>query len=623
MKTNNKIYDCIVIGAGHAGLEAAFILAKKKYNVALFALDIELVGNMPCNPSVGGPAKGIVTREIDALGGIQGIASDKTQLQMKILNSSKGAGTWALRAQIDKIEYKKYFQNAINSNKFIDLICKEVIDLKVEDNKIKGVIDKDNQLYKSNYVIITSGTFLDSTIHIGFEQIKKGPDNFENSINLLNNIKKLGFETIRLKTGTPPRILSDSIDYSKLSIELGTNKKLSFGHFNPTYLDFDKQLPCYLVHTTKTTHEIINNNLKRSAMYSSHITGTGPRYCPSIEDKIVRFNDKERHQIFVEPESIHLDTMYLSGFSTSMPKDVQEQLIKSLPGFENAIIKKYAYAIEYDAINPMQLYPTLETKKISGLFFAGQVNGTSGYEEAACQGLIAGINVICKIENKPKFILKRSEAYIGVLIDDLVTKEITEPYRLLTSRAEYRLELRNDNADERLLKYGYELGTIDKNQYDEFLYNMNVLNKTLEELKGKTLSSCKGMKINFKKTNVTLYELLKRQDYSFNDIEQYLDNKNLLNDIWKEKIDIKIKYEGYIVSQQKLIEESNNMANILLAPIKDYKDVPNISLEAIDKLNKIKPHSLDQASRISGINLVDLLNIKLYLNNQKKDKSND
>lgn len=610
-------FDCIVIGAGHAGLEAAFILAKKKYNVGLFVLNKDLVGNMPCNPSIGGPAKGVVTREIDALGGVQGIAADINQLQMKLLNSSKGAGTWALRAQIDKINYKNYFIDLVKKNKYITLVEKEVNEIIVENNRIEGVKTSDKFIYKTNKLIITTGTFLDSVIHIGLKQIKQGPDGFKNSINLLDSIKKLGFKTIRLKTGTPPRIQKDSIDYSKLSLEPGSKEKYSFSHYNPNYLSYEKQLPCYLVHTSNLTHKIINDNLNKSSMYSGYIIGTGPRYCPSIEDKIVRFSDKERHQIFVEPESIHLDTMYLSGFSTSMPEDIQEKLIHSLVGFEKAIIKKYAYAIEYDAINPIQLYPTLETKKIKGLFFAGQINGTSGYEEAACQGLIAGINVICQLENREPFVLKRSEAYIGVLIDDIVTKEITEPYRLLTSRAEYRLELRNDNADERLYKYSYELGLISNEQYNEFVENMKVINSIIESLKKTTLSDCKGFKFDSKKTNVSMYDILKRQEYSFQDIEPYLKLDKKISNILKQKIDIKIKYEGYIKNQKKDIKEMENLSNIKLDKIDDYKNVPNISLEAIDKLNKIKPLSLDQASRISGVNLPDLLNIKLYIENKK------
>ncbi|MDE5545262.1 MAG: tRNA uridine-5-carboxymethylaminomethyl(34) synthesis enzyme MnmG [Malacoplasma sp.] len=613
-----KKYDCLIIGAGHAGLEAAFILAKKKYKVALFALDENLVGNMPCNPSIGGPAKGIVTREIDALGGMQGIAADANQLQMKLLNSSKGPGTWALRAQVDKIEYSKWFLKKIKENTFIDLIPLEVIKIKIINNKVQGVYTIDDNFFESNNLIITTGTFLDSSIHIGSKVIKKGPDNFNGSYLLAKQIKKLDFKTIRLKTGTPPRILKNSIDYSKLLIEPGTNKKLSFSHFDKTFLDFKNQEVCYLAYTNEKVHEIINRNLNKSAMYSGFITGTGPRYCPSIEDKIVRFNDKNRHQLFVEPESKQLDTIYLGGFSSSLPEDVQIEAVKNIVGFEKAIIKKYAYAIEYDAISSIQLYATLETKKINGLFFAGQVNGTSGYEEAACQGLMAGINVICKLENKEPFILKRNESYIGVLIEDLINKEITDPYRLLTSRAEHRLELRNDNADQRLLKYGYELGLVSESHWKSFNQDLENFNKTIHELKNSTLKSTKNFDYTSRKTNITLYEILKRPDYSFKDIEKFLVCKNLLDDYWKDKIDISIKYEGYIKSQQKVISDYKNIESIKINLISDYKNVPNISLEAQEKLNKIKPLTLGQASRISGINLVDLINIKLYLENFKK-----
>ncbi|MCF0218021.1 MAG: tRNA uridine-5-carboxymethylaminomethyl(34) synthesis enzyme MnmG [Malacoplasma sp.] len=613
-----KKYDCLIIGAGHAGIEAAFILAKKKYRVALFVLDKNLVANMPCNPSIGGPAKGIVTREIDALGGMQAIAADANQLQMKMLNTSKGAGTWALRAQVDKIHYSKWFLKRIKDNQYIDLIVEEVKQLKIINNQIRGVVTVNNNFFEANYLIITTGVFLNASVHIGHKAFKKGPEIYSGSYQLANQIKALDFQTIRLKTGTPPRILKNTIDYSKLKIEPGTNAKLSFSHFNPKYLDFEKQRVCYLAYTNQKIHDIIQKNLEKSAMYSGFITGTGPRYCPSIEDKVVRFSDKPKHQIFVEPESVHLNTMYLAGLSSSLPEEVQIKIVKNIDGFENAIIDKFAYAIEYDAIKSLQLYPTLETKKINGLFFAGQVNGTSGYEEAACQGLMAGINVICKIENKPPFILKRSEAYIGVLIEDLVNKEINDPYRLLTSRAEYRLQLRNDNCCERLLKYGFELGLISNVQYNQFLKNYQNFEKTIAKLKEMTLKDLKGFVYPSKKTNTFVFEILKRPEYSYRDLESYIENKFEFDSVWKDKIDINIKFEGYIKSQQKAIDETKNIDNVFLNEIQDYNDVPNISLEAIEKLNLIKPLTLGQASRISGINLVDLINIKIYLN--KLDK---
>lgn len=613
-----KIYDGLVIGAGHAGLEAAFAFANKGYKVALFTIDEKLVGNMPCNPSIGGPGKGIITREIDALGGMQGKAADACQLQMKLLNSSKGPGVWALRAQIDKIEYHKWFLNEIKNNKNIDLILEEVDDLIIENGNAIGLKTIKNE-YRSKCVIISTGTFLDSKVFIGDFSKEEGPDKFPNASNLSKSLINYGFELIRLKTGTPPRILKDSIDYSNLDIEPGTNKKFSFSHYNPTFLDFKDQEICYITYTNQNTHEIISKNLNRSSMYGGMINGTGPRYCPSIEDKIVRFNDKERHQIFIEPESKYLNTVYLAGISSSLPKDVQEKMISSIKGLENAIIEKYAYAIEYDAINPNQLFPTLESKIIKNLYFAGQINGTSGYEEAAAQGLIAAINAINKIENKEEFILKRSEAYIGVLIDDIVTKEITEPYRILTSLAEYRLCLRNDNADERLLKYGYDFGLISEEQYKLFERNLANLNKNIEILNNHKIIEIKN-KINFdfKKKDITLFELLKKQEYSYNDIESFF-NFEELDEYWKEKINIKIKFEGYIRNQEKLIKNYEKLQSVKLDVNMNYKNVPNISLEAIDKLNKVKPMNLDQASRISGVNLNDLMNIKIYIEKRRNE----
>lgn len=616
------IFDVLVIGAGHAGLEAALICAKKKYKVAIFVLDKKLIANMPCNPSIGGPAKGIVTREIDVLGGCQAQAADYAQLQMKILNTSKGAGTWALRAQIDKIKYHEYFLNILENSKNITIIEKEVVEILVENNSCTGVKTKDKTLYLSKKTIITSGTFLNSKIHIGNELKDEGPDGFNNAKVISKSLDKHHLKMMRFKTGTPPRILKDSINFDKLELELGTNKKLSFSHFQTKYLDFDIQQPCYLTYTNENTHNIIKENLEKSPMFNGKITGIGPRYCPSIEDKVVRFSDKVRHQIFVEPESINLDTMYLSGFSTSMPIEIQKKMIHSLKGFENAIIEKYAYAIEYDVIESLQLFPTLEFKEIKNLFSAGQINGTSGYEEAACQGLIAGINCICQLENKEDFILSRDEAYIGVLIDDLTTKKITEPYRLLTSRAEYRLELRNDNADERLLKKGYNLGLISKENYSLYLLNINNLDIAIKKMKDTKISSAKELNINFKKIDISFYELLKKQNFKYEDIEKYLDLPFSFNEEWKEKINIKIKYEGYIAAQKKIINEKGKLNKVSLKKIKNYSSIPNISLEAIDKLNLVRPISLDQASRISGINFNDLINIKHHIekNNLKWKK---
>lgn len=604
-------YKGMVIGAGHAGLEAAFAFANKKMHVALVLMDEKLIGNMPCNPSIGGPAKGIVTREIDALGGMQGMAADACQLQMKLLNSSKGAGVRALRAQIDKIEYHKFFKKLVDENEYIDLIVGEAEEVLVKNNQAVG-LKINGKDHFSDTVIISTGTFLDSKVFIGHESKQEGPDGFSSSTKLAKNIKEIGFETIRLKTGTPPRLDKNSLDYSQFQIEPGTDGKYSFSHFDCKFLDIKDQEVCYLVHTNLDTHEIIKNNLKESSMYGGAISGTGPRYCPSIEDKVVRFHDKERHQIFIEPESKQLNTVYLAGISSSLPKNIQEQMVHSIKGMENAIFIKHAYAIEYDSIKPEQLYPSLESKKIANLFFAGQINGTSGYEEAAGQGLIAGINAILKIENKEPLILSRSEAYIGVMIDDIVTKEITEPYRLLTSRAEHRLELRNDNADERLIKYGYEIGLISEEKYKLFNENIDKLNKNIEMLKNKLTSEVKGLKTTYKKSNISLYELIKRPDFSYQDLKQYIDAYEL-DDFWQEKINIKIKYDGYIKNQKNLIQDYEKLSRTKLSINIDYTQVGNLSLEAIDKLNKFKPIDLGQASRISGVTFNDLINIKFFL----------
>ena len=604
-------YKGMVIGAGHAGLEAAFAFASKKMHVALVLMDEKLIGNMPCNPSIGGPAKGIVTREIDALGGMQGMAADACQLQMKLLNSSKGAGVRALRAQIDKIEYHNFFKKLVDENEYIDLIVGEAEEVLVKNNQAVG-LKINGKDHFSDTVIISTGTFLDSKVFIGHESKQEGPDGFSASTKLAKNIKEIGFETIRLKTGTPPRLDKKSLDYSQFQIEPGTDGKYSFSHFNCKFLDIKDQEVCYLIHTNLDTHEIIKNNLKESSMYGGAISGTGPRYCPSIEDKVVRFHDKERHQIFIEPESKQLNTVYLAGISSSLPKNIQEQMVHSIKGMENAIFIKHAYAIEYDSIKPEQLYPSLESKKIANLFFAGQINGTSGYEEAAGQGLIAGINAILKIENKEPLILSRSEAYIGVMIDDIVTKEITEPYRLLTSRAEHRLELRNDNADERLIKYGYEIGLISEEKYKLFNENIDKLNKNIEMLKNKLTSEVKGLKTTYKKSNISLYELIKRPDFSYQDLKQYIDAYEL-DDFWQEKINIKIKYDGYIKNQKNLIQDYEKLSRTKLSINIDYKQVGNLSLEAIDKLNKFKPIDLGQASRISGVTFNDLINIKFFL----------
>ncbi|MDR1991766.1 MAG: tRNA uridine-5-carboxymethylaminomethyl(34) synthesis enzyme MnmG [Mycoplasmataceae bacterium] len=608
------IFDVIVVGAGHAGLESAFVCSRLGYCVALITLSKASIALVPCNPSIGGPAKGIVTREIDALGGMQAKAADACCLQIKMLNTSKGPGVWALRSQIDKLAYQKWFLKQIKENPNISLIIDEVESLITKKQNVVGVNCTINKKIQASKVIVTTGTYLNAISHIGTISKKEGPQALKRSQRFSQNLKKMGFELIRLKTGTPPRVVTDSINFKKVKMEKGSLQKLCFNHFKKKYLPIKKQLPCYLTYTNKQTHKIIEKNLKLSAMYSGNIKGVGPRYCPSIEDKIVRFANKPRHQIFIEPESIKLDTMYLQGLSTSLPERVQEALIHSVVGLESAKIAKYGYAIEYDAINPIQLWPSLESKQYHNLYFAGQINGTSGYEEAACQGLMAGINASLSLQKKAPLILKRNEAYIGVLIDDLATKGITDPYRLLTSRAEHRLVLRNDNAIDRLIKYGYSIGLISQKNYEQYLQQQKLIKKIITQLKITTIKQSKLTALQkYKNGNHSLYQLLKRPEIK---LKQLMKIDGLTKDS-VEKIEILIKFDGYIKHQQKNIDKFNKYDDISLKKIKNYYRLKNLSLEAKDKLNSIKPLTLGQAKRISGINLVDLMIIKYYIDHHE------
>ena len=474
------MYDCIIIGAGHAGCEAALACARMNKKTLLITGNLNMTASMPCNPSVGGPAKGVVVREIDALGGEMARNADKTQIQVKMLNSSKGPAVRALRFQSDKRMYPREMRKTLEAQENLDLLEGYVEKFLVENKKVNGVVF-DGKEINSKAVVITTGTYMRSRILRGHNFTEEGPDSQKTSRGISDELKELGFEVIRLKTGTPARIFTDSIDFTRGQREDGDKEKWTFSYDN---IDYNRpQVPCYLIYTNDETKKIILDNLEKSAMYGGVVEGVGPRYCPSIEDKIVRFKDKERHQIFLEPESLEINETYVQGFSTSMPEDVQDRMIRTLPGLENCRVKRYAYAIEYDAINPMQLKPTLESKLIEGLYFAGQVNGTSGYEEAACQGLMAGINASLKLDNKEPLILKRNEAYIGVLIDDLITKGIRDPYRLLTSRAEYRLLLRHDNADERLMDYGHKIGLLREDKYNRYLEKKNNITKYTEYLK--------------------------------------------------------------------------------------------------------------------------------------------
>ncbi|MCV3743463.1 tRNA uridine-5-carboxymethylaminomethyl(34) synthesis enzyme MnmG [Ureaplasma sp. ES3154-GEN] len=616
---SNKKYDVIVVGAGHAGLEACFATAKLGLKTCLITLDEKSIGLMPCNPSIGGPAKGIVTREIDALGGMQGKAADACAMQMKILNSSKGPGVWAIRSQTDKVAYHQYFVDKIKQQDNLDLLITEVIGLVVKNEQVLGVKIVDNSILESQVVILTTGTYLKSVTHKGAVQINEGPDGLKNTSQLSVQLKDLGFSLIRLKTGTPPRIHKDSIDYSQMLYEPGTDDLIAFSHYKPFYKPFNEQLPCYIIHTYPALHDLINTHLNESAMYGGMINGIGPRYCPSIEDKIVKFADKQRHQIFIEPESYSLDSIYLGGFSTSMPIEVQDKMIRMLPGLENCQILKYAYAIEYDAIDPTQLFATLESKKIKNLYFAGQINGTSGYEEAAAQGLIAALNAYLKITNQPPLILKRTEAYIGVMIDDIVTKGVQEPYRLLTSRAEHRLSLRNDNSDDRLIKYGYKIGLVSNEVYDSYQKQQAIKKEVFDWLKTTTVGQIDVLKNTTNKTNTYLFDYLKRPEIKLKDLLIYNEKFVSLDNQLVNKIQIAVKYEGYIKNQEEHLAQLQSLDHIKLDPQLDYHLIPNISLETRDKLQRIKPLDLQQASRISGVNLVDIAMIKYYLESNKKN----
>lgn len=612
------MYDVIVVGGGHAGIEASHIAAKMGKKTLLITGNIKNIGDMPCNPSIGGTAKGIIVREVDALGGLMGRIADVSHIQIKMLNNSKGPAVRSLRAQADKVTYPKNMQEYLM--KMPNLTIKEslVEDLIIENNIVKGIITENNEKIEGKTVVLTTGTYLCGNILVGSKNTPGGPHGERRSNYLSTKLKEYGLKIIRLKTGTPQRIKKDSIDFSVMSEEHGDSTYWTFSNdFGPNY-KIEDQKSCYLLYTNELTHQIIRENLSKSAMYGGYATGVGPRYCPSIEDKIVRFADKERHQLFLEPESLYYDDWYLQGFSTSMPEDVQEKMVHSLHGLENAVITKYAYAIEYDAIDPLQIKPTLENKVLENLFTAGQINGTSGYEEAAGQGIIAGINAVLKVDNKEPLILKRSDAYIGVLIDDLVTKGTIEPYRMLTSRAEFRLILRHDNADLRLRHYAHDIGTINEEQYNRLIDKEEKIKELTKYLQENTLHLTEDVikvfesnNINVPLTGLNYYDLLKRPEITMKFIENFIEI-NYLNEV-KEQVEINAKYDGYIKKAYKEVEKLSRLEEKQIPEDIDYQKVANLASEARQKLEKIRPKTIAQASRISGVNPVDISVLTIYL----------
>ena len=618
-------FDIIVIGGGHAGIEAALAAARLKKKTMLLTLSIDNIGKMPCNPSVGGPAKGIVVREIDALGGQMPITADQTALQFKMLNSAKGPGVRALRVQSDKIAYKKMMQYVCTHQENLTVMEGMAVRLNASGNKVTGVTLKDGSFIAAEAVIMTTGTYMAGVNMISDEVKPGGPDLEKTTEDLSASLREIGIKTFRLKTGTPPRVLTSSIDFSKTKYEPGTDAFLRFSETTKSIRPFSEQVPCYMTYTTPETHEIIMKNLNRSSMYSGVVKGVGPRYCPSIEDKLVRFSDKPRHLLFLEPESLSLDTTYVQGFSTSLPRDVQEAMTHTLPGFENCVIKKYAYAIEYDAIDPLQMKRSLESRVIENLFTAGQINGTSGYEEAAGQGIVAGINAVRKLDGKEPLIFGRDEAYIGVLIDDLTTKGTLEPYRLLTSRAEFRLLLRHDNADVRLIEKGHECGLVSDERYAEYLNRMADLDELQKYLASTTLELDDPAVVEYlqplgystgEHKGVNGLELVRRPGVTTAEILRLADQE--VNEELAGRCDIEVKYEGYIQKAKREAAKLEGMENMKLGFDFDYDLIDNLSLEGRQKLMKYRPETMGQASRISGVNPADLAVLAIYLKQMKE-----
>ena len=622
----NKEFDVIVVGGGHAGCEASLACAKRGDKTLLITLNLKMAANMPCNPSIGGSAKGIVVREIDALGGSMGKVCDKEYLQMKMLNTKKGPGVQCLRAQADKLGYPKRMQDTLINQENLTILEGEVKSILHDENKVIGVVTENNEKIYTKAIVLATGTYMNSEILRGHTKYSGGPDGEKPSVGLSDCLKEMGIKIQRLKTGTPQRIAKESIDYSKAIIQYGNVEDQAFSYETHSFIKIEDQIPCYLIYTTPETHKIINEHLLDSAMYGGMVHGVGPRYCPSIEDKIVRFSDKPRHQLFLEPESYSTNSIYLQGFSTSMPENVQDLMVHSLPGLENAKILKYAYAIEYDALESDEFNEYLMVKKWPGLFISGQICGTSGYEEAAGLGLMAGINASLYARNEKPFILKRDEAYIGVMIDDLITKGTKEPYRLLSSRAEYRLLLRSDNADLRLTEYGHQLGLIDDSRYNDFIHKKETIEKIIKKLDkiyfGETSKINEYLtQIGYEplSSGVSAKDLLKRNGVSYTKMKEYLnfDEDLTLDNLGDFELEVMVKYEGYIESERKEAIKFNKLESVKLDTDVDYMKIDGLRIEARQKLNAVKPSTLGQASRISGVNPSD---ISVLILNLKKEK---
>ena len=622
----NKEFDVIVVGGGHAGCEASLACAKRGDKTLLITLNLKMAANMPCKPSVGGSAKGIVVREIDALGGSMGKVCDKEYLQMKMLNTKKGPGVQCLRAQADKLGYPKRMQDTLINQENLTILEGEVKSILHDENKVIGVVTENNEKIFTKAIVLATGTYMNSEILRGHTKYSGGPDGEKPSVGLSDCLKEMGIKIQRLKTGTPQRIAKESIDYSKAIIQYGNVEDQAFSYETHSFIKIEDQIPCYLIYTTPETHKIINEHLLDSAMYGGMVHGVGPRYCPSIEDKIVRFSDKPRHQLFLEPESYSTNSIYLQGFSTSMPENVQDLMVHSLPGLENAKILKYAYAIEYDALESDEFNEYLMVKKWPGLFISGQICGTSGYEEAAGLGLMAGINASLYARNEKPFILKRDEAYIGVMIDDLITKGTKEPYRLLSSRAEYRLLLRSDNADLRLTEYGHQLGLIDDSRYNDFIHKKETIEKIIKKLDkiyfGETSKINEYLtQIGYEplSSGVSAKDLLKRNGVSYTKMKEYLnfDEDLTLDNLGDFELEVMVKYEGYIESERKEAIKFNKLESVKLDTNVDYMKIDGLRIEARQKLNAVKPSTLGQASRISGVNPSD---ISVLILNLKKEK---